>query len=391
LAPVDRLVQTAEAYLKEHPTSAEAHYTLGRIHYLAFSSRRDQIAAITFSESSGVRLHGNAMSKMGAYSPPNAAKPNTLTNAQLVEHATAARVSFQEALRLDPKAELYHLGLASLLDAVRAWIASSKPDRIPAAWTSVTTAEIRKEYSEALTLALTKDAEIKEQPMLGLDEITSYEAAKALIRLAETEPATLTARERKAADEAQATAAKFDKLPRGPITPIVLSMRPARYLEEMLAPDVTVDFDLRGYGPPERWSWVKPELGFLVWDPLTLGRVDSARDLFGSYSFQIFRKTGYAALAALDDNGDGQLSGDELAGIRVWFDRNSDGVSTASEVVSLDALGITAIAVQETARDGIYPMNPTGLTLRDGRTLPTWDWITESRPSPNPEPNIEIE
>ncbi|HEV7406232.1 MAG TPA: hypothetical protein VGO11_25010, partial [Chthoniobacteraceae bacterium] len=172
------------------------------------------------------------------------------------------------------------------------------------------------------------------------------------------------------------------KLRRGPITPIVFALQPPRRLDELLAEDVTVDFDLRGYGPAERWSWVKPELGFLVWDPRATGRIESARQLFGSYSFEIFRANGYDALAALDDNGDGRLAGDELAGIRVWFDRNSDGVSTADEVVSLETLGITAIATSACAKDGLYPMNPSGLVLRDGRTLPTWDWIAEPRLKP---------
>jgi hypothetical protein len=34
--PIDRLLKSAEAYLAANPDSAEAHYTLARIHYLAF-------------------------------------------------------------------------------------------------------------------------------------------------------------------------------------------------------------------------------------------------------------------------------------------------------------------------------------------------------------------
>ena len=122
---------------------------------------------------------------------------------------------------------------------------------------------------------------------------------------------------------------------------------------------------------------MKAELGFLVWDPLESGCIESARQMFGSYTFQIFRRTGYDALAALDDNADGQLSGPELAGLSVWFDRDGDGRSTAGEVIPLRALGVESIAVTATTRDGIHPANPHGLTLRDGRTLPTWDWIVE--------------
>ena len=36
LVPVERLVKNAEAYVQAHPGDAFAHYTVGRIHYLAF-------------------------------------------------------------------------------------------------------------------------------------------------------------------------------------------------------------------------------------------------------------------------------------------------------------------------------------------------------------------
>jgi hypothetical protein len=176
--------------------------------------------------------------------------------------------------------------------------------------------------------------------------------------------------------EAKTASVRFSNLPVGATTPIVFSMAPTAHLEEMLARDVAVDFDLRGYGVRERWSWIAPELGLLVWDPHGEGRIESARQLFGGYTFEMFYRDGYEALAALDDDGDGQLTGRELAGIRVWFDRNSDGISEPGEVVSLEDLGIESIATTAPALDGVHPMHPAGLTLRDGRTLPTWDWLT---------------
>jgi hypothetical protein len=164
-------------------------------------------------------------------------------------------------------------------------------------------------------------------------------------------------------------------LKQGLVTPIVFSFRPAAHLDALLAPDTQVDFDLRGYGAQEQWSWVKPELGLLVWDPACSGQIRSARQLFGGYTFQIFRDNGYDALAALDDNLDGVLSGHELDGISVWFDRNGDGVATPDEVVPLPNLGVIAIAVTMDGHDGIYPTNTRGITFRNGRTLRTWDWI----------------
>lgn len=382
MAPVDRLVATAEKVAKEHPETGASFYTLARVHYLAFSSKRDQVAVQYFKDGEAVNVGSNTSIRMlRNYNPPYATKAGAFDTAALFSHASAARENFAIALKMEPKNALYQLGLASLLDEVRTFIASIKPGEVAPAWAGLKPDEIRKAYEAAFDLALTKDLTVSNRPLMGLEELISYEAGQALIRLAEADPAALTAGERAKVEEARAALAKFAKLPPGPVTPIVLSLKPTRHLEEMLAPEVTVDFDLRGYGFREHWPWVKPELGILVWDPLCLGQVQSARDLFGSYSFQIFRKTGYEALAALDDNGDGQLAGEELNGIRVWFDVNSDGVSTASEVKSLDALGITAIAVRQTTQDGIHPTNPAGLRLRDGHTLPTWDWMTNPEPA----------
>jgi hypothetical protein len=187
----------------------------------------------------------------------------------------------------------------------------------------------------------------------------------------------LTEQDQAEVKEAEEAQAKFAKLSRGPITPMVFSFQPTAHLDQMLDPTRVVDFDLRGYGPRDRWTWIKPELGLLVWDPLESGEVKSAQQLFGSYTFEIFRRTGYDAMAALDDNQDGILSGAELDGMSVWFDRDSDGRSTASEVTPLHTLGVKSIAVTATMQDSVHPMNPEGLTMKDGRTLPTWDWMVE--------------
>jgi hypothetical protein len=92
----------------------------------------------------------------------------------------------------------------------------------------------------------------------------------------------------------------------------------------------------------------------------------------------MFWPTRYAALDALDDNRDGVLTGRELTGLAVWFDRNSNGVSEPGEVTPVEDLGITGIATAATSSDGAAPMNAHGLFLQDGRVLPTWDWISHT-------------
>lgn len=161
------------------------------------------------------------------------------------------------------------------------------------------------------------------------------------------------------------------------ITPIVISIDGPRALRDLLSPDRPVRFDLNGDGTAELWPWVKPTTGFLVWDPERTGIITSGQQLFGNATWWMMFKDGYAAMEGLDDNGDGQLAGDELTGLAVWFDRNSNGVSDRGEVVDLDTLGIESLAVFWTSHVGKSMMNPTGLRMKDGRVLPTYDWVTE--------------
>ena len=91
----------------------------------------------------------------------------------------------------------------------------------------------------------------------------------------------------------------------------------------------------------------------------------------------MFWADGYHALDALDDDRDEMLRGSELKGLAVWFDRNSNGVSEAGEVVTVDSLGITAVAAKSTGRCGQSPCNPCGVKLRSGQMLPTYDWIAQ--------------
>lgn len=380
MVPVERLVKNAEAYLNKHKDEAEAHYTLARIHYLAFSFNSPNVRAYTRGVekdamprpaprwmAEGIRHDDAERKEVG----------DTLSKAELIDHAARAARGFREAIRLAPNEGLYQLGLACLLEEVHGWQDVATAEGLPPELQNITVQKYRGAYSKAFALAIGDDSKLKRRPISGVKSLTSYEAASALVRLAEQGENTLTASEKRELKEAREAVAKFNKLPMGPITPIVFSLRSVSRINELLAPDKIVDFDLRGYGTQEQWTWVKPDTGFLVWDPAETGNIHSARQMFGSYTFQIFRQTGYDALSALDDNHDGILSGPELDGLSVWFDRNSDGCSTPDEVLPLRELGIVSIAVEAVTRDGIHPMNPHGITLSDGRTLPTWDWIVE--------------
>jgi hypothetical protein len=167
---------------------------------------------------------------------------------------------------------------------------------------------------------------------------------------------------------------KFKKLSPGVMSPLVFSLQPAQSIDSLLAPECAARFDLSGLGSAQRWSWVQPETAILVWDPANEGRITSGRQLFGNYSWQLFWKTGFDALAALDDNQDGWIRGAELEGIRVWQDRNQDAISDAGELTPLSKLGVTGLACSAPESEGIHPLNRTGVEMKDGGRLPLWDW-----------------
>ena len=161
------------------------------------------------------------------------------------------------------------------------------------------------------------------------------------------------------------------------------SERPSS-LAGLLAPGRIVRFDLAGDGRPERWPWVAPETGILVWDPRGTGQIVSGRQCFGSSTWSMFWKDGYEPLAALDNDTDGWLAGEELHGLAVWQDRDGDGQSDPGEVRQLAAAGVERIATRAAGRHDGVPYHPGGIRLRDGTALPTYDWTPTSLPEREP-------
>src|SRR6188508_2586402 len=110
---------------------------------------------------------------------------------------------------------------------------------------------------------------------------------------------------------------------RGPraISPIVVPLFRDATVNDLLDDTARITFDLDGFGP-RTWTWVTPDAGWLVFDPRETGRITSGLQLFGNVTFWLFWDTGYDALRALDDDGDGRLRGDELVGLAIWRDVN---------------------------------------------------------------------
>jgi hypothetical protein len=92
----------------------------------------------------------------------------------------------------------------------------------------------------------------------------------------------------------------------------------------------------------------------------------------------MFWKDGYAALAALDDDGDELLTGKELRGLAVWRDADGDAVSDPGEVLPLDRYDVTALATRFTGSHAGAPCNRAGIRFRDGASRSTYDWTPMS-------------
>jgi hypothetical protein len=210
--------------------------------------------------------------------------------------------------------------------------------------------------------------------------VISSEAGDAILQILQTHASAAKPEELKEIGE---TLKKLNDKPRA-VTPVIFAMPgevpgvagEATALRELLDPLARTTFDLAGDDLHREWPWVKPGTSLLVWDPAGTGKITSGRALFGSATWWIAFRDGYEALAVLDDNRDGQLSGEELQGIAVWTDKNGNGVSEPGEVVPAGEAGIVSIGVRaHTAADGTL-MVDGGITLTSGASVPTFDWVT---------------
>jgi hypothetical protein len=139
-----------------------------------------------------------------------------------------------------------------------------------------------------------------------------------------------------------------------------------------------VMFDLNGTGRVTRVAWpTGGRTGWLVHDRNSNGRVDGGAELFsaanrttsGSHALN-----GFVALSRLDANRDGLVSRKDAPSseLKIWIDRNENGVSDAGELFSLADLGIESIATRATAvaevdRNGSRLVLRASVRLTEGR------------------------
>ncbi|HEX5747758.1 MAG TPA: hypothetical protein VFZ09_16035 [Archangium sp.] len=109
------------------------------------------------------------------------------------------------------------------------------------------------------------------------------------------------------------------------------------------------------WGNQNQNEWTKPwdsktgGDGMLVWDVDGDGKITSGKELFGHVDLNGKNtfKNGYEKLAHyFDKNGDGQVKGSELNGLKIWEDRNGDGITQKGELVDLEKHGIRKLNTQ---------------------------------------------
>ena len=117
----------------------------------------------------------------------------------------------------------------------------------------------------------------------------------------------------------------------------------------------------------------------VVYDPDKIGKITSAEQIFGQYTFGQTWKDGFEALASLDKNKDGKLSGDELKDLSLWFDNNQNGVSEEGEVIDIREAGIVELYYKkdsDNTKDGAIIVTK-GYRHENGTTGPAVDWMSD--------------
>jgi hypothetical protein len=356
--PVERLAKNLQGQLTKAPQRADLWRNLARLHAMAFARASDTVPVIR--RRTGVEQEFGTI--WFGHEPPNVPFARALTRAADPERRAAAQKH-----------------LASAIEAYRGALQLAPGDLVTLlgyAWCLQQAEETEKAIAHYRSLGDKAWATERTLNSAGLGwHSIAAEAATYLIPLLN---------EHQDREEIARLRARISQM-RGvlrPITPIAVPLRGGLRAQDLHDVDARVRFDADGSGHRRLWTWITPAAAWLVHDPRDRGRIDTALRLFGGVSFYLFWRTGYDALAALDDNGDEQLRGRELAGLALWRDANRDGTSDPGEVRPLSSWGIVALSTDyrfDPAHPDEIAWSPFGVTFVDGTRRPSFDLVLHPR------------
>lgn len=140
------------------------------------------------------------------------------------------------------------------------------------------------------------------------------------------------------------------------VSPVVLDIDGGGIATRGIGAGAFFDYDNNGFA--ERTGWVVSGEGILVRDLDGDGKITRGAELFGDKTVLpsgAVASDGYAALSAVDSDTNGVLDKRDTAWteLKVWRDANGDGVSAATEMVSLNDAGVESIKLVATAGPGL--------------------------------------
>ena len=133
------------------------------------------------------------------------------------------------------------------------------------------------------------------------------------------------------------------------IDPIVLDLSGLGITTKSVANGVYYDMDNNGF--LEKTGWVDAKSGILVLDKNGDGKIETGNELFGDRTILADGKTassGFEALATLDSNHDGVIDAKDklFSQLRIWIDRDGDGISDKGELITLAQAGIKSLSLK---------------------------------------------
>ncbi len=135
------------------------------------------------------------------------------------------------------------------------------------------------------------------------------------------------------------------------ISPLVLDLNGDGF--NFSSAESGVFFDLNDDGNPVLSGWtVSKDDAFLVRDINGNGQIDSGAELFGSatrLNNGARAANGFAALRELDSDGNGLFDAEDMewSNLRLWIDRNRDGIANRGELYTLDNAKIESISLND--------------------------------------------